>query len=320
MKEFIITENDANQRADKFLTKTFKNLPTSLMYKAFRKKDIKLNKKRCHPEYKLQNGDILNIYIKDEFLQNIVKSYDFMKAPTKLDIIYEDDNLLLVNKKPGLLCHPDENYHFDSLIARVQHYLFDKNEFNPKNENSFSPSLVNRIDRNTGGIVIIAKNANSLRILNSKLKNREIKKFYVCVVNGKLKKKQDTLVAYLEKNESKNKVFISKNPTKNSKIIKTKYEIISENKNFSLLNVELLTGRTHQIRAHLAFIGHPLLGDSKYGINKINRETHYKYQALYSYKLKFNFSTPSDQLEYLNGKAFTAPKVWFVEDFYHNLK
>ena len=135
------------------------------------------------------------IYIKDEFLQNIVKSYDFMKAPTKLDIIYEDDNLLLVNKKPGLLCHPDENYHFDSLIARVQHYLFDKNEFNPKNENSFSPSLVNRIDRNTGGIVIIAKNANSLRILNSKLKNREIKKFYVCVVNGKLKKKQDTLVA-----------------------------------------------------------------------------------------------------------------------------
>ena len=320
MKEIIIAENDANQRVDKFLTKTFKCLPVSLMYKAFRKKDIKLNKKRCRPEYKLQNGDVLNIYIKDEFLQPAKNQYDFMKAPVKLDIIYEDQNIMLVNKKPGLLCHPDENYHFDSLIARVQHYLFDKNEFDPKNENSFSPSLVNRIDRNTGGIVIVAKNANSLRILNSKLKNREIQKFYICIVNGKLKKKQDTLVDYLEKNESKNKVFISKNPTKNSKIIKTKYEVISENKNFSLLNIELLTGRTHQIRAHMAFIGHPLLGDSKYGINKINRETHYKYRALYSYKLQFNFSTPSDQLEYLNGKTFKAPKVWFVDDFYNNLK
>ena len=320
MKEIIITENDANQRADKFLTKTFKSLPVSLMYKAFRKKDIKLNKKRCHPEYKLQNGDVLNIYIKDEFLQPAKNQYDFMKAPIKLDIIYEDQNIMLVNKKPGLLCHPDETYHFDLLIARVQHYLFDKKEFNPKNENSFSPSLVNRIDRNTGGIGIVAKNANSLRILNSKLKNREIKKFYLCIVNGKLKKKQDTLVDYLEKNESKNKVFISKTPSKNSKIIKTKYEVISENENFSLLNIELLTGRTHQIRAHLAFIGHSLLGDGKYGINKINRETHYKYQALYSYKLKFNFSSSGNQLEYLNGKTFTAPKVWFVDDFYNNLK
>lgn len=320
MKEIIIAENDAYQRVDKFLTKTFKCLPVSLMYKAFRKKDIKLNKKRCLPEYKLQIGDVLNIYIKDEFLQPSVKYYDFMKAPIKLDIIYEDQNIMLVNKKPGILCHPDETYHFDSLIARVQHYLFDKKEFDPKNENSFSPSLVNRIDRNTGGIVIVAKNANSLRILNSKLKNREIKKFYICIVNGKLKKKQDTLVDYLEKNESKNKVFVSKAPTQNSKIIKTKYEVISENEKFSLLNVELLTGRTHQIRAHLAFIGHPLLGDGKYGINKINRETHYKYQALYSYKLKFNFSSSGEQLEYLNGKTFTAPKVWFVDDFYNNLK
>lgn len=320
MKEIIIAENDANQRVDKFLTKTFKCLPVSLMYKAFRKKDIKLNKKRCHPEYKLQIGDVLNIYIKDEFLKPSAKYYDFMKAPIKLDIIYEDQNIMIINKKPGLLCHPDENYHFDSLIARVQHYLFDKNEFDPKNENSFSPSLVNRIDRNTGGIVIVAKNANSLRILNSKLKNHEIQKFYICIVNGKLKKKQDILVDYLEKNESKNKVFISKTPTKNSKIIKTKYEVISENKNFSLLNIELLTGRTHQIRAHMAFIGHPLLGDSKYGINKINRETHYKYQALYSYKLKFNFSSSGDQLEYLNGKTFKAPQVWFVDDFYNNLK
>jgi len=197
MKEIIIAENDANQRVDKFLTKTFKCLPTSLMYKAFRKKDIKLNKKRCHPEYKLQSGDILNIYIKDEFLQTVNENYDFIKAPIKLDIIYEDQNIMLVNKKPGLLCHPDENYHFDSLIARVQHYLFDKNEFNPKNENSFSPSLVNRIDRNTGGIVIVAKNANSLRILNSKLKNREIEKFYICIAIGKLRKKQDVLIDYL---------------------------------------------------------------------------------------------------------------------------
>lgn len=315
MKELIINKNDAGQRVDKFLTKTFKNLPASLMYKAIRKKDIKINKKRCKPDTKLCFGDILMLYIKDEFLEQTFDEYDFLKAPSNVDIIYEDENLLLVNKKPGLIVHPDENYHFDSLISRIQHYLYEKGEYNPRKENSFTPALVNRIDRNTGGIVIATKNAESLRILNQKMKNRELKKFYLCIAYSKFAKKEDVLTAYLEKNEAQNRVYIHNSPKENAKIIKTKYKVLREKSDFSLLEVELLTGRTHQIRAHLAFLGHPLLGDSKYGKNSINKEKGYKWQALYSYKLKFDFSTPGETLSYLDGKEFTAPNVWFVDDF-----
>lgn len=320
MKEIIIKENDTNQRLDKFLTKSFKNLPKPLMYKAIRKKDIKINKKRCLPNDILKINDVVSLYIKDELLQNNeFNQYDFLKAPSNVDIVYEDKNILLVNKKPGLLSHPDETYHFDSLISRVQHYMYDKGEFEPNCENSFTPALANRIDRNTGGIVIVAKNAASLRILNDKIKHREIKKFYLCIVCGTFDKKQGTLSAYLEKNESQNRVYISSKSTKNSKIIKTKYTVIDECRHFSLLDVELLTGRTHQIRAHMAYVGHPLLGDGKYGKNAQNKRFGYKYQALYSYKLKFCFETPTSSLDYLNGKTFVAPKVWFVDDFYKNL-
>lgn len=316
MKEIKINKNDAGQRIDKFLTKTFKNLPSSLMYKAIRKKDIKVNSKRCKPDTKLCDGDVLTVYIKDELLDQKFDEYDFLKAPTNIDIIYEDENILLVNKKPGLIVHPDETYHFDSLIARIQHYLYKKGEYNPQKENSFIPALANRIDRNTGGIVIAAKNAETLRILNQKIKNRELKKFYLCIAYSKFKKKDDTLTAYLEKNEKQNRVYIHNSQMENTKIIKTKYHVIAEKGNFSLLEVELLTGRTHQIRAHLAFLGHPLLGDSKYGKNSINKEKSYKWQALYSYKLKFEFSSPAGILSYLNRKEFTAPNVWFVDDFY----
>lgn len=317
MKEIKINKNDAEQRIDKFLMKTFKNLPPSLMYKAIRKKNIKLNSKRYKPDAKLCNGDILTIYIKDEFLgQKSSDEYNFLKAPTNIDIIYEDENILLVNKRPGLIVHPDETYHFDSLIARIQHYLYKKGEYNPQKENSFIPALANRIDRNTGGIVIAAKNAETLRILNQKIKNRELKKFYLCIAYSKFKKKDDTLTAYLEKNEKQNRVYVHNSQMENTKIIKTQYHVIAEKGNFSLLEVELLTGRTHQIRAHLAFLGHPLLGDSKYGKNSINKEKSYKWQALYSYKLKFEFSSPAGILSYLNRKEFTAPNVWFVDDFY----
>lgn len=316
MKEIKINKNDAGQRIDKFLMKTFKNLPVSLLYKAIRKKDIKINSSRCKPDTKLIENDILKIYINDKFLIQNPYEYDFLKAPTNIDIIYEDNNILLINKKPGLIVHPDENYHFDCLISRIQHYLYKKGEYNPKKENSFAPALVNRIDRNTGGIVIATKNAESLKILNQKMKNREIKKFYLCIAYSKFNKKDGTLTAYLEKDEKQNRVYIHKTQNKNSKIIKTKYHVIAEKKDFSLLEIELLTGRTHQIRAHLSFLGHPLLGDSKYGKNSINKEKGYKWQALYSYKLKFDFSNQPNILSYLNNKEFTISDIWFVEDFY----
>ena len=315
MRQIEISANDSGQRLDKFLTKKFRNMPQSLMYKYIRTKYIKLNGKKCDISSRLQTGDILTLYIKDEFFEEEYDSYDFLKAPVKLDIIYEDENIMLLNKKPGLLVHPDETYHFDSLIARIQHYLYDKGEYDPKNENSFAPALVNRIDRNTGGIVIAAKNAETLRIMNQKLKDREIEKLYLCIAVGIFKKKEALLTDYLEKNEKQNRVYISKKPNETTKTIKTKYKVLAEKDGLSLVEAALLTGRTHQIRAHLAYIGHPLLGDGKYGKNEINRKYGFKYQALYSYKLTFRFTTDSGILEYLNGKSFTAPEIWFTEMF-----
>lgn len=312
MRTIEIKKNDANQRLDKFLTKRFKTMPKPLIYKYIRTKYIKVNGKKCEISTKLQEGDVITLYIKDEFFDEPqYDTYDFLKAPAKLDIVYEDENIILLNKPAGLLCHPDENYHFDSLLARLQHYLYDKKEYNPKEENSFAPALANRIDRNTGGIVIACKNAESLRILNQKIKDRELKKLYLCVVHGILRKKQATLTDYLEKNEKQNRVYVSSKPTKNSKTIKTKYKVLKENNNMSLLEVDLLTGRTHQIRAHMAYIGHPLVGDGKYGTNKQNKNTSLKWQALCSYKLVFEFTTDGGILEYLNGRSFEINDIWF---------
>ncbi len=312
MRTITINKNDSGQRLDKFLGKRFKTLPIPLMYKYIRTKYIKVNGKKCENSTRLCEGDIITLYIKDEFFEESpYDTYDFMKAPVKLDVIYEDENIILLNKPAGLLCHPDENYHFDSLLARLQHYLYDKKEYDPKAENSFAPSLANRIDRNTGGIVIACKNSEALRILNQKIKEREIKKIYLCVVHGILKKKQDTLIAYLEKNEDQNRVYVSSKPSKNSKTIKTSYRVLKEFNNMSLLEVDLLTGRTHQIRAHMAYIGHPLVGDGKYGTNKQNKVTNLKWQALCSYKLTFEFTTDGGVLNYLNGRSFEIDDIWF---------
>lgn len=317
MKEIVIGKNDANQRLDKFLTKRFKSMPKALMYKYIRTKYIKVNNKKCEISTMLNEGDILKLFIKDEFFddensQN--ENYEFLKAPAKLDIIYEDENILLINKKPGVIVHPDEKYHFDSLISRVLHYLYDKNEYNPKDDKAFAPALVNRIDRNTGGIVIAAKNADSLRTLNAKMKTRELTKLYICMVQGTLKHKQGILNGYLEKNEKKNKVTILKKPTHNSKPVKTKYTVLSNINGNSLVEVDLLTGRTHQIRAHMSSIGHPLLGDTKYGYKHKNDNDFYKYQALYAYKITFNFTSYAGCIEYLNGKSFEVNKneIWFL--------
>ena len=311
MRQITINENDAGQRLDKFLSKRFRTMPKSLMYKYIRTKYIKLNGKKCDKSDFVRAGDVLTLYIKDEFFEESEqKNYEFLKAPDKLDIVYEDENLILLDKKPGLIVHQDKSYHFDSLVMRVQHYLYNKGEYDPEQEKSFSPALVNRIDRNTGGIVIAAKNAESLRILNEKLRTREIEKYYLCLVCGTPKRKTAILKDWLKKNNSTNTVTVSRKPSDGAKEIITEYRVLESRGDVSLCEVLLHTGRTHQIRAHMAFIGHPLVGDSKYGKNKKNFISG-KYQALYSYKLKFAFKDDSGRLGYLNGKEFEVRDVGF---------
>lgn len=317
MKSYTISKNDAGQRLDKFVTKAVPNLPKTLMYKYIRTKRIKVNSKRGEISTRLNEGDVVDMYINDEFFVKSETRYDFSAASDRLDILYEDENILLLDKKAGLLCHPDDKEYVNTLIAGVKKYLYKKGEYDPDMENSFTPSLVNRIDRNTGGIVIAAKNAQSLKILNAQMKERNLKKTYLCVVHGVMERRNGLLEGWLLKDEDKNKVRIFKTPVEGAKEVRTKYTVLEndEKNNLSLVEVDLLTGRTHQIRAHFASIGHPLLGDGKYGTNELNKKLGYKKQFLYSYKLRFELDENAGIMSYLNGKVFTAKDVWFVREF-----
>lgn len=316
MKEFIVTKNDAGLRFDKFIVKICPTLPSSLMFKYIRTKRFKINGKKGEISTRLNEGDVISAYVNDEFFAQIEPKYSFLSAPYNIDVVYEDENILLVDKKQGLLVHPDKNEYTNTLIDRIQHYLYKKGEYDPKAENSFAPALANRIDRNTGGIVIAAKNAESLRILCDKIKYREMDKRYLAVVHGVPKKKIDILEGYLEKNEDKNQVFLKNYKTKDNKTIKTKYRVLQSKNNLSLVEIELLTGRTHQIRAHMASIGHPLLGEGKYNKSAKDRKMGFDKQALYSYSLMFDFKTDAGILNYLKGKKFTVEKVWFAEELF----
>lgn len=317
MKQITVKPNDAGQRLDKFLSKTFRLLPSSLMYKAIRKKDIKRNGKRIAADDKLVAGDVLNIYLPDDVLVQEPPVYEFMHASRTLSIVYEDEHILLLNKPVGLIVHPDDREFTDTLIFRVQRYLYEKGEYDPEAENSFAPALVNRIDRNTCGIVIAAKTAVALRILNEKLKNRELEKHYLCLVYGQMPKATDLLEAYLDKNEEQNRVYISQKEGHGRRIA-TRYTVLGEKNGISLLDIDLLTGRTHQIRAHLSSIGHPLVGDGKYGPNEQNKRYGITKQALCSYRLIFRFQTDAEDLQYLQDKEFTLKDVWFADAFYND--
>ena len=322
MREIHIGKNDAGQRLDKFITKAL-DLPVGLLYKSIRTKKIKVNRKRAENNTVLAEGDVIQCFLAEEFFAKLDQSSEvsltFENIKPKLDIVYEDENIMLLNKRPGVSVHEDEDSKVNTLIAHVQAYLYQKGEYNPKDEQSFAPALCNRIDRNTGGIVIAAKNAEALRVMNEKIRDREIDKLYLAAVHGIPANKQATLTGYLLKDEKLNKVRVyDKNAPKGAKNIITKYKVIATKGNDALIEVELLTGRTHQIRAHMAHIGHPLVGDGKYGVNKSDRAEGYKYQALYSYKLRFSFKGEETVLEYLNGKEFSIPKkdIYFTSDFF----
>ena len=318
MRILTIKKNDAGQRLDKFLSKAVKGLPTSMMYKLIRTKKIKVNRKRAEQNYMLCEGDEIQLFIRDEFFEAPEGDVGALfRIVPKLSILYEDDNIMLLNKRPGVLVHEDDEAKDNTLIMHIKAYLCQKGEYDPDKEQSFAPALCNRIDRNTGGIVIAAKNAEALRVMNEKIKNDEITKTYLCLVHGIPKKKRAELHGYLRKNSKDNMVEVRDESFVGAKEIITVYRTLKEtaDKN-ALLEVDLITGRTHQIRAHLSHIGHPLIGDGKYGINRNDRQKGYKYQALYAYKLYFKGTDNETVLSYLEGKTFELDKedIWFIKD------
>ena len=324
MRELRIGKNDAGQRVDKFLSKALTNMPPSLLYKSIRTKKIKLNRARVTPSRILEEGDTLQLFLRDEFFGESAtdenETVRRLKAITPhIHAIYEDEHIILLHKRPGVSVHEDESQTSDNLITHLQAYLYQKGEYDPMAEQSFSPALCNRIDRNTGGIVIAAKDAESLRIMNEKIRLREIDKKYLAAVHGIPKMREATLTAYLYKHEKDNIVTVTDRPSgrHGEKDIRTGYRVLKSKNDVSLLEVTLFTGRTHQIRAHMAHIGHPLLGDGKYGINRADAKKGYKYQALYAYKLQFCFEGEENLLSYLQGRSFSIPEeeIYFVELF-----
>ena len=317
MKEFTIRKNDAGQRLDRFIAKSVPLLPASLAQKYIRIKRIKINGRGADRDAKLSVGDTVQMYINDEFFDtpSVENAYLRITSPN-LDIIYEDENILLVNKEAGVLCHSGGNAAQVTLIDRIQAHLYLKSEWKPREENSFTPALCNRIDRNTSGIVIAAKNAEALRIINEKIKVHEIDKYYLCIVHGRLSPPSGRLEGYLFKDAAKNRVFVHDHSQKGTRTAVTEYKTLAYSDNLSLLECLLLTGRTHQIRAQLADARHPLLGDGKYGSEKLNHPYRERVQALCSYKLIFSFKTDASMLNYLNGNAYSVRKINFVDEYF----
>jgi len=320
MKELTIGANDAGQRLDRFLAKAVPLLPASLAQKYIRIKRIKCNGTRTERDTRLKEGDVLQLYINDEFFDKPREDNAYLTvANPKLNIVYEDEHILLVDKRPGLAVHPHDGAEYGrTLIDHIQSYLYQKREWRPREENSFTPSLCNRIDRNTGGIVIAAKTADALRIMNQKIKDRELDKRYLAIVEGTPKPKDGSLKGYLFKDAKKNKVFVTDKSQPGTKTCQTNYKTLASSNGLSLVECELITGRTHQIRAQFAHAGHPLLGDGKYG--KLDKRFDRTYQALYSYKLTFTFSTDAGALEHLNGKTFQVRNVDFVQEYFPNFR
>lgn len=319
MKEISIGKNDSGQRLDRFLSKAVPLLPDSLLQKYIRIKRIKCNGKPVKRDYRLNLGDILTLYINDEFFDKPQENNAWLKVGTpKLNIVYEDEHLLLVDKHPGMLCHSDGTWDYHTLISNIQAYLALSGEWKPREENSFTPALCNRIDRNTGGIVIAAKDSETLRVINEKIRSREISKYYLCAVIGRPKPESGKLENELFKDAVKNTVYVKSKPEPGSRSAVTEYKVLQSRGDLSLVECRLLTGRTHQIRVQMAYAGWPLLGDGKYGRENINRYFHMHGQALYSWRLVFDFSTDAEHLEYLRNREFRVDKesIDFYQKFF----
>lgn len=322
MKQFLITASDAGQRLDKFLQKAAPALPPALLYKSLRTKHIKLNRKRAEGSVRLQPGDLVDCWLSDEFFAPPPWQYDFLQAQGALELLYEDPQILLLDKPAGLLSHPDEHEYVDTLLGRVQRYLYEKGEYRPAEEQAFAPALVNRIDRNTQGIVIAAKTAPALRVMSEKLKERQLRKYYLCAVHGLPQAGEPMpggwrqLRHWLQKDQAKSLVRVLDAPGPGAKQSLLNYRVLHSREGLSLLEVELCTGRTHQIRAQLAAIGHALVGDGKYAPRALYQTDPVKRQCLCSWRLMFDFRGPPCELEYLNGLEISVKQAAFLRDIF----
>ena len=304
IRSFNISPNDAGQRMDRFVQKVTHEFPRSLMFKSFRNGLIRLNGKKTKPDQQLQVGDEVSLRIYDEFLKKEV-NWEFLEVPAHIDVLYEDEHLLLVDKPSGLLTHKDSNHIQDNLLDRALHYLYQKGHFDPATEHSFVPSTVNRLDRNTRGIILVAKDFPSLQMLAEKIRHREIARLYLAHVQGQVQKKQEVLKGFHTKDEADNLATITEREGPNSRPVETRYRVLQSTPDSSLLEVNLITGRSHQIRAHFASIGHPLINDSKYGYAGPRRFD----QALVAYKVCFDFQESAGHLEYLRGQCYSLKNL-----------
>lgn len=304
MKSINVSKSDQGQRIDKYIRKYLNNAPLSFIYKLFRKKDIKVNGKKADINYIIKENDLIEIYIKDDLLNDFNKPKQIEMEKINLDIIYEDENILIINKDQNVLIHEgEENKKANTLNNMILNYLLSKNEYS--SANLYTPSCVHRLDRNTSGLVIASKNLESAKILLEAFKNKDnLEKHYIALVNGKTKN-EGTINKRLLKNEKEKLVKVD---NKGLEAI-TQYKLIVSNDDYSLIKVNLLTGRTHQIRVHMSSINHPLINDEKYGDYKINKvfseKFNYKYQFLHSHIIKFK--NIKGKLSYLSNKTFVAP-------------
>ena len=317
MREFTVTKNDAGQRLDRFAARQVPSMPSSLLQKYFRRKEIKLNGRWARPDARLAEGDAVRLFLPEEFFGQKRQAEDWLSTVRpELDIVYEDENILLVNKRPGVLCHEAEGWSANTLIARIQAYAYQSGQWDPGAENSFAPALCNRIDRGTGGIVIAAKNAAALRTMDEKIRAREVTKEYLCVCLGAPDPAQGRLEGWLFKDAAKNQVYVKPHPEPGASFAATDYRVLAGRDGLSLVSCRLHTGRTHQIRVQMAHAGWPLLGDGKYGRERVNRRYGEARQLLWSWRVSFDFAGEAGPLEYLRGRSFTVQHVPFTEKYF----
>lgn len=315
MKEFVISAADNGKKLDKWLIREMPAVGIGQRQKLYRQKCFKLNGKHVKGDALLAKGDLLQVYAPDACFERPRREDSFLsRIRPDLHLLYEDSHILVADKRPGLTAHPDAHEKVNTLLTHAQAYLYQKGEYDPQTD--FAPALCNRIDRFTGGIVLIARSEEAMHILNQKIRDREIEKYYYCIALGDLRKPEGMLDSYIVKTPNARRVSVSQRPVDGGQRAQTRYRVLARQNGLSLLECELLTGRTHQIRAQLASIGHPLLGDSQYGDHVCNEKYHRSYQALYAYKLRFAFTSDAAALEHLRGMELSVPQVRFIREYF----